>query len=153
MANSFTQVHVQSIFAVKYRYAVISSEWEEELYKYITGIIQNRGHKMLAINGMPDHIHIFFGLRMDQSISNLVQEVKIGSMNWINKSGFCRSKFYWQNGYSAFSYSKSHVESVIRYIQNQKQHHKKENFLEEYRNILLDFEIPFEEKYLFRSLE
>ncbi|WP_009036503.1 IS200/IS605 family transposase [Indibacter alkaliphilus] len=153
MANTFTQIHIQVIFAVKFRTALIGHEWEDDLYRYITGIIQNRNHKMLAINGMPDHIHVFFGMRPDQSLSELMQEIKIGSMNWINNSRYCKSKFYWQNGYSAFSYSKSHLGVVTKYIQNQKEHHRKKTFLEEYQMILEKFKIPYDERYIFKPLE
>ena len=132
MANTYTQLHIQLVFAVKYRAAVIQKEWKGRLHQYITGIIQHNNHKMLQINGMPDHIHIFIGMRPDQSISALVQNVKSESSKWIKENKFCASVFAWQEGFGAFSYSKSHVGNVIRYIQNQEIHHKKETFLDEY---------------------
>lgn len=153
MANTYSQIHIQVVFAVKNRASLIRPEWKNDLYKYITGIIQNRGHKLLAINGVADHIHIFFGLRPFQSLSDLMKETKTGSMNWINESGFTKSKFLWQNGYGAFSYSMSHVPHVIKYIQNQEEHHKKKTFLKEYTEMLEKFQVPFEERYLFKPLD
>ena len=128
MANTYTQLHIQLVFAIKYRAALIQYDWKERLHQYITGIFQENEHKMLQINSMPDHIHIFFGMRPHQSISSLVQNVKSESSKWINENGFCKSAFAWQEGFGAFSYSKTHVPDVIRYIQNQEAHHKKEAF-------------------------
>lgn len=149
MANTYTQLHVQLVFAVKYRAALIQRDWKEELHKYITGIVQTNDHKMLQINGMPDHLHIFFGLRPHQSISSLVQNVKTESSKWIKEKCYCNSPFAWQEGYGAFSYSKSQVKDVVRYIQNQEEHHKKEKFLDEYRRLLNAFEIEYDERYIF----
>ncbi len=131
MANTYTQLHIQFVFAVKYRKGLIHPDWKNRLYQYITGIVQNNGHKMLQINGMPDHLHLFIGLKPTQAISTLIQNVKTESSKWINDNKFCKSPFAWQEGYGAFSYSKSHVQDVIRYIQNQEIHHKKESFLDE----------------------
>jgi REP element-mobilizing transposase RayT len=153
MANTYTQLHIQFVFAVKYLAALIGKTWKEEMYKYITGIIQENGHKMLQINSMPDHIHIFIGMRPTQSIAALVQNIKTESSKWIKEKGFCKSLFSWQEGYGAFSYSKSHVPDVIRYIQNQEAHHKKQNFLEEYIHYLKTFEIEYDEKYIFKNPE
>ncbi|MES1181718.1 MAG: IS200/IS605 family transposase [Flavobacterium sp.] len=153
MANTYTQLHVQLIFAVKYRDAFIANEWKNELHKYMTGIIQNNGHKMLQINSMPDHIHILAGITPIQSIASLVQNVKTESSKWIKNNRSYSSSFAWQEGYGAFSYSKSHVPDVIRYIQNQEAHHKKETFLEEYRHFLKVFEIEYDEKYIFKVPE
>lgn len=152
MANTYSQLHVQFVFAVKYR-AVINKEWKGELHQYITGIVQRNEHKMLQINSMPDHMHIFIGMRPIKSISALVQNIKTESSKWIKEKGFCNSSFAWQEGFGAFSYSKSHVPGVIRYIQNQEQHHKKEMFLDEYRNFLKAFEIAYDEKYIFKEPE
>ncbi len=149
MANHFTQLHVQIIFAVKYRAALINSKWETELYKYLTGIIQERGHKMLAINGMPDHIHIFIGLNPNESISNLVRETKKASTNFIKEKKFTKNKFQWQGGYGAFSYSHSAIDRVVKYVLNQKQHHKKKTFQSEYLAFLKAFEIEYKDEYLF----
>lgn len=152
MANTYTQLHTQFVFAPKYRAALIQKEWQDRLYQYITGIFQANDHKMLQINGMPDHIHIFIGMRPTQSISSLIKNVKIESSKWIKENGFSKS-FAWQDGYGAFSYSKSHVPNVIRYIQNQQVHHKKETFLNEYRKMLRAFEIEYDERYIFKEPE
>ncbi|WP_281232972.1 IS200/IS605 family transposase [Flavobacterium gelatinilyticum] len=148
MADTYTQLHVQFVFAVKYRKALIAQEWKYRLHKYITGIIQANHHKMLCINSMPDHIHIFIGMRPNQSISSLIQNVKTETSKWIKEQKLC-SNFAWQEGYGAFSYSRSHVPDVIRYIENQEQHHKKKTFLEEYHNMLQAFEIEYDPKYVF----
>ena len=153
MPNTYTQIHIQFVFAVKFRAALIQKEWKERLHQYITGIIQANDHKMLQINSMPDHIHIFIGMRPVQSISSLIQNVKTESSKWIKENKFCTAPFAWQQGFGAFSYSKSHVSDVIRYIQNQEVHHKKEIFLEEYRKMLKVFEIAYEEQYIFKEPE
>ena len=119
MANTYTQLHIQAIFAVKNRDCIINKTWQEELHKYITGIVEKQGHKMLQINSMPDHIHLFFGMRPKQSLSDLMKVVKGDSSIWINEKEFLRTKFSWQEGYGAFSYSKSQVSNVIQYIINQ----------------------------------
>ncbi|MCD4792106.1 MAG: IS200/IS605 family transposase [Bacteroidales bacterium] len=152
MANTYTQIHIQTIFAVQNRQCLIQPDWKDELYKYITGIIQNYDHKLLQINGMPDHIHIFFGMRPKQSLSDLMKKVKEDSSGWINKKGFLRNHFSWQAGFGAFSYAKSQVPNVIRYIQNQEKHHKKETFIEEYLNFLKAFEIDYDERYIFKPV-
>lgn len=153
MANTYTQLHIQFVFAVKYRAALIEKPWKSSLHKYITGIIQSNKHKMLQINSEPDHTHIFIGMRPHQAISDLIQNVKTESSKWIKSQKFCKSPFAWQDGYGAFSYSKSHVENVIRYIQNQEAHHKKEKFLDEYRRMLKAFEIEYDERYIFKEPE
>jgi putative transposase len=153
MANTYSQIHIQVVFAVQNRANLIEPTWKNELYKYISGIIQKRGHKVLAINGVSDHVHIMIGLRPSQSISDLMKEIKIGSMNWVNKSGLTKSKFFWQDGFGAFSYSLSHVDRVIRYIHNQEEHHRERPFLKEYTEMLDTFQIPYEERYLFKPVE
>lgn len=153
MANSYTQIHIQFVFAVKYRAAMISIDWKERLHQYITGIFQENKHKMLQINSMPDHIHILAGVRPDQSISSLIQNVKAESSKWIKTRNFCSQPFAWQEGYGAFSYSKSQVSDVIKYIINQEAHHKKMTFLDEYRKFLQLFEIDWDERYIFKELE
>jgi REP element-mobilizing transposase RayT len=150
MANTFTQIHIHTVFAVQNRISLISENWETRLYQYITGIIQNHEHKVLAINGMPDHVHIIFGMRPTQSLSELLQDVKGDSSRWINENKFTSGKFSWQEGYGAFSYSKSQLNAVIKYINNQKKHHTKISFIEEYTKILSDFNINFDEKYIFK---
>lgn len=149
MANSYTQIHIHFVFAVKYRAALIGDDWRERLHQYITGIFQENKHKMLQINSMPDHIHIFIGMRPDQSVSSLIQNVKAESSKWIKVQKFCSQPFAWQEGYGAFSYSKSQVPAVIKYIQIQQIHHKKETFLDEYRKLLRVFDIHWDEQYIF----
>src|SRR5271170_7572551 len=121
MANTYTQIHIQCVAAVKFRQSVIQPDWKERLHQYITGIVQNNGHKMIAINSMPDHLHLFFGFRPDQSLSDLMRLVKGESSEWINKQKFTPSIFRWQEGYGAFSYSRSHVQVVTDYIMNQEE--------------------------------
>ena len=152
MANTYTQIHVQFVFAVKYRDSLIIPLLKEELYQYISGIIKHHKHKLLAINGMPDHIHIFIGMRPTQSISDLMQDIKGCSSKWINEKKFLKVKFEWQEGYGAFSYSKSQVDNVINYIKNQEEHHKKESFRNEYLNFLNRFEVEYDEQYIFKDL-
>ena len=151
MANTYTQIHIQFVFAVKYRNGLIHASFKEELYQYISGIIKANNHKLLAINGMPDHLHIFIGMRPTQPISDLLQDIKGSSSKWINEKKFLKVKFEWQEGYGAFSYSKAHVKNVIEYIQNQENHHKKESFREEYLKFLKVFEIEYDERYIFNE--
>ncbi len=153
MANTYTQIHIQSVFAVKTRIGLIQPIWKDELYKYITGIVQAYDHKVLAINGMPDHVHLFFGMRPTQSLSDLMQVAKGSSSKWINDRRFIKGKFEWQEGYGAFSYGKSQASDVITYIQNQEIHHQKKNFLDEYNDLLEKFEVDFDERYVFKEPE
>jgi putative transposase len=152
MPNTYTQLHIQFVFAVKYRTGLIQNSWKENLHQYITGIFQGNNHKMLQINSVADHIHIFIGMRPHQSVSALIQNVKTESSKWIKAQEFSNS-FAWQEGYGAFSYAKSQVNDVIKYIQNQEKHHQKQTFLDEYRRFLNAFEIDWEEKYIFKELE
>ena len=147
--STFSQIYIQVVFAVKGRNSIIKTEWEEELYKYITGIVQNKGQKMLAINGSFDHIHLFIGMKPSCRLSDLVREVKKSSNVFVNKKRFSRYKFEWQEGYGSFSYSHSAIDSVVKYIMNQKEHHKKRSFKNEYISLLKKFEIDFKEEYLF----
>jgi REP element-mobilizing transposase RayT len=153
MANTYTQIHIQAVFSVQNRNCIIHPSWKIELYKYITGIIQNNGHKVLAINGMPDHLHIFFGMRPAQSLSDLMQDIKGDSSLWINKKGFVTGRFSWQEGYGAFSYSRSNINAVIEYIKNQEIHHRKQTFIEEYHDFLKKFEVDFDARYIFKPVE
>lgn len=153
MPNTYTQIHIQAVFAVQNRQSLISEKWKDELYKYITGIIQNYDHKVLQINGMPDHIHILFGMRPTQSLSDLMKQVKQDSSKWINQKSFVNGKFSWQSGYGAFSYSKNDVPNVINYIKNQEAHHKTKTFTDEYLQLLKDFEIDFDNRYIFQPIE
>lgn len=153
MADTYTQLYIQLVFAVKGRASLIKEEWEDELYKYITGIVQNRRHKMLAINGMPDHIHIFVGLNPADSISDLVREIKKSSNSFINEQKFTKVSFQWQSGFGAFSYSRSALDNVVNYIKNQKEHHRKKTFREEYLEFLKRYAIEYKEEYLFEWLD
>lgn len=152
MANTYTQIHIQAVFAVQNRECIIRNHWREELYKYISGIVQSNNHKLLSINGMPDHIHILLGLRPSQSIADLMQDVKGSSSKWINDKKFIQGKFSWQEGYGAFSYSKSEVPTIIQYIINQTNHHKRKTFSEEYYELLKEFEFDFEDRYIFKPV-
>ncbi len=152
MANTYTQIHIQAVFSVQNRVCIIQKAWETELYKYMTGIIQNHDHKLLAINGMPDHVHVFFGMRPTQSLSDLMQDIKGDSSKWINQKGFINGRFSWQEGYGAFSYSKSQVDQVINYIRNQKDHHRKRTFAEEYLDFLEKFQVPYDKRYIFKPV-
>ncbi len=149
MANTYTQIHLHFVFVVKYRNRVIHNSWKQGLYKYITGIVQNNGHKMIAINGMPDHIHLLVGMRPNQSVSDLMQDVKANASRWINEKQYLPKKFEWQEGYGAFSYSKSQIGNAARYIESQEEHHKRKTFREEYLEFLNEFEIDYNEQYIF----
>jgi putative transposase len=149
MANTYSQIYIQVVFAVQNRKSLIEPSWEEDLYKYITGIVTNKGQKLIAINGIPDHIHIFLGMKPDCNLSNLVQEIKKSSDAFIKDSRFSPYKFNWQDGFGAFSYGHSQIDRVVKYILNQKIHHKKVTFKGEYLKLLELFEIPFKEQYLF----
>ncbi len=149
MANTFSQIYLQFVFAVKKRQSMIAKENIEELHKYITGLVQKRKAKMLAVNCMPDHTHIFAGFRPVISIADFVKEIKVESNEFVNSKNWVRQKFSWQEGYGVFSYSHSHIDRVVKYVLNQEEHHRKKTFREEYHQMLRKFEIPFEEKYLF----
>ena len=152
MANTYTQIYIQTVFAVENRISLIKDQWREELHKYITGIIQNHKHKLIAINSMANHIHIFIGMKPIQSISDLLQGIKEYSSKWINKNKFVMGHFNWQAGYGAFSYSHSHIDSVVKYIQNQKQHHQKKTFRQEYIEFLEKFNVEYDERYIFKDV-
>ncbi|MFC2130157.1 IS200/IS605 family transposase [Bacteroidota bacterium] len=152
MANTYTQIFIHSIFVVKGRQNLIPSDKKEELNKYITGIIQNKEHKLYIINGMPDHIHILFGLNPNESLSSLMKEVKRVSSLFINQNRWVTGKFEWQPGYGAFSYSKSQTAKVYKYIENQENHHKRVTFKEEYIELLKKFEIEYDDKFIFEDV-
>lgn len=153
MANTYTQIHIQAVFAVQNRQSLIGGTWKTDLFKYITGIVQNNGHKMLQINGMPDHVHMLIGIRPVQSLSDLMKQVKQDSSKWIYQQGFVNGRFSWQAGSGAFSYSKSQLSQVINYIQNQELHHKKKTFQEEYLEFLDKFDIDYDQKYIFKPID
>jgi putative transposase len=153
MANTYTQLYVQFVFAVKDRVSLIAPLWEEELYKYMTGIVQNNKHKLIAINGMPDHIHVFVGLHTTQSVADLMRVVKGESSEWINIKKFVKGRFEWQEGYGGFTYSRGQIDEVYKYIMNQKQHHQKISFIDEYIQLLEEFDIAYDRRYIFKSIE
>ncbi len=149
MANTYTQIYIHLVFSPKNRESLIKKEWKDELEKYITGIVQNKGHKMLAIGAMPDHIHIFIGYNVAQAIPDLVEEIKTSSSAWVKYNIKPKSKFSWQRGYGAFSHSRSHMDSVGKYVLDQENRHKKTHFRKEYIHILKKNIVDYEKKYLF----
>jgi len=153
MAGTYSQIYIHVVFAVKGRENLISPRWEEELYKYIAGVIRNKNQKPIIIGGMPDHIHAFIGFKPSMSISDLVRDIKNNSSRFINDNGYIRGKFCWQEGYGVFSYSHSHVENVYNYILNQKEHHSGKTFRKEYLEYLKEFEVEYDDKFLFEWYE
>ena len=149
MANTYSQIYLQFVFAVKNRESLIPQMHKEELHKYFTGLVQNRKAKMLAVNCMPDHTHIFVGFKPVVSVSDFIKELKVESNEFINEKRWTNYRFGWQEGYGVFSYSHSHIDSVVKYVLNQEEHHRKKTFKQEYQDFLRKFEIPFDDKYLF----
>jgi len=149
MPGTFSQLYIQVVFAVKGRENLISNTWKTELHKYIAGIIKNKEQKPIILNGMPDHIHAFIGLRPVMAISDLVRDIKNNSSKFINDHELVKGKFRWQEGYGAFSYSHSHIDNVYNYILNQEEQHKNKTFKEEYISFLRNFDLKYDEKYLF----
>ncbi|AOW08808.1 IS200/IS605 family transposase [Flavobacterium gilvum] len=152
MANTYTQIYIHIVFAVKGRQNLVSKNWKDELYKYITGIITNEGQKLIAINGMHDHIHILVGLKPNKALSDLVRDIKSNSSKFINEKRWINGKFEWQTGFGAFSYNHSQLTNVINYIQNQEEHHKKKTFKEEYIDFLEAFNIDYNNEYVFEDV-
>jgi putative transposase len=153
MANTYTRLYIHYVFAVQNRIGLISPKWEEDLYKYINGIVTHHEHKFYCINGVSDHIHVLISMNPKQSPSDLMYHVKRASSLWINDNKHCRGKFSWQDGFGAFSIGKSQVNSTIKYIQNQKEHHKKTTFRSEYLKFLKHYEIEFDEQYIFKPID
>lgn len=153
MANTYTQLYIQIVFAVKGRQNLILKQHREELNKYITGVVQKREHKMLAVNCMPDHAHVFVGINPKQSISDLVRDIKSHSSAFISDNKWTGGKFNWQEGFGAFSYSQSHIDAVVQYVLNQEEHHRIKTFKEEYLDFLKKFEVEYDEKYLFEWID
>jgi putative transposase len=152
MANTYTQIYIQIVFAVEGRQNLIDPKHNDELQKYITGIITAQRQKLIAINNMPDHAHLLIGQRPDSTLSDLVGDIKSGSTNFINRKRWVRGRFSWQEGFGAFSYSHSQLGPVIRYIQNQQTHHKKRSFRDEYVALLDKFDVPYDQRYVFKSI-
>lgn len=152
MASTLSQVQVHTVFTVQSKKCLIQPSWKQDLYRFITAIVERRGHKVLAINGMPDHIHLFISLKPVQSLADLMREVKGESSQWLNEGDFLKSKFAWQEGYGAFSYGRSQVDAVSAYIQGQEKFHENKSFLEEFRTMLELFDIEYDQKYLFKSV-
>jgi putative transposase len=152
MANTYHQVYIQAVFAVKYRAAVLEKEWRKEVLGVIGNLINETGCKTIIVNGVEDHIHCFLGLKPTVSISELMKTVKAKSSKYINDNKLILNRFEWQEGYGVFSYSQSHIDKVYKYIANQEEHHQKESFKEEYIQFLDKFEIPYDERYLFQDL-
>ena len=153
MANTFTQIYIHIVFAVQGRQNLIPKEHKEELHRYTTGIITNKGQKLLAINAMPDHVHVLVGLRPDKSVSDLIRDIKANSSSFITEKKLVKGKFRWQEGYGAFSYSHSQLTTVINYVRNQEKHHSKRTFKQEYLEMLEKFNIEHDNKYLFDWIE
>jgi putative transposase len=152
MANTYSQSYFHLVFAVKNRDALIKKEWKNELEKYITGIIQNHGHKILAIAAMPDHMHILIGYNINQLIPDLVDRVKTSSNFWIKERRLSAFKFDWQKGYGAFTHSQSQIDAVVNYIFTQEEHHKKKTFKKEYLEFLSRNQVEYKEEYIFQSI-
>ena len=153
MANTYSQMLVQIVFAVKGRNNLIQPSWEDDLQRYITGIVRNKGQRLIAINGMPDHVHILIGMRPNCRISDLVRDIKTSTNSFVNSNRYVIGKFEWQTGYGVFTYHNLMMNTLIDYIRNQKTHHRQIRFKDEYRQLLNEFKIEFEEKYLFNWLD
>lgn len=152
MANTFSQIYLQFVFAVKGRQSLIPGIHKEELHKYITGLVQNRHAKMLAVHCMPDHTHLFVGIKPIVYIPNFIKEIKVESNEFINHKKWVQQRFNWQEGYGVFSYSHSHIDRVVKYVLNQEAHHARTNFKSEYFGLLKKFDIAFDEKYVFEFI-
>jgi putative transposase len=153
MANTYTQIYIHIVFAVEGRQNIIPKRHKEELHKYITGIIQNKNQKLIAINCMPDHVHILIGMNSSIALSDLVRDIKSSSSKFINEKRWIAGRFNWQEGYGAFSYSRSQLDAVIRYITNQEEHHSNKTFRDEYIDFLKKFDVDYDAKYLFNFID
>ena len=153
MANTYTQLYIHLVFSPKNRDSLIKKAWKEDLEKYITGIVQKQNHKLLAIGSMPDHIHTFIGYNVNQTIPDLVENIKTSSNAWVKEQKLSKFQFEWQRGYGAFSHSKSQIDTVCQYILNQETHHAKKTFKEEYLEILQKNDVEYKEEYLFDFFE
>jgi REP element-mobilizing transposase RayT len=149
MGDTYVQAYFHLVFAVKNRQALIKRLWKDDLEKYITGIVQNHGHKLIAVGTMPDHIHIFIGYNLNQTIPELVEKIKTSSNHWIKENRLTNYKFNWQKGYGAFTHSHSQINAVAKYVLNQKSHHRKKTFREEYLEMLNKYKVVYKNEYLF----
>ena len=152
MGNTYHQMYVQTVFAVKYREAVIGKSWKPELLAVMGSLINETGCKNIIVNGVEDHLHCFFGLLPSVSVSDVMQSVKAKSSKWVNESGLLPHRFEWQKGFGAFTYSRSHIDRVFKYIQNQEAHHQKQTFRQEYVDMLEKYGVEFDVRYLFEDL-
>jgi REP element-mobilizing transposase RayT len=152
MANTYSQIYIQVVFAVESRQNLIDPSHNDKLQKYITGIVTKQRHKLIAINNMPDHVHILIGQRPNSALSSLVGDVKSGSSNFINRQRWVKGRFNWQEGFGAFSYSRSQLDAVVRYVQDQQKHHQKRSFRDEYIALLDKFQVPYDERYIFKPV-
>ncbi len=152
MANTYSQIYIQIVFAVEGRQSLIDPKHNDELQKYITGIVTAQRQKLNVINNMPDHAHILIGQRPDSVLSDLVGDIKSGSTNFINRNRWVKGRFNWQEGFGAFSYSRSQLDTVISYVRNQQRHHKKRSFRDEYVALLDKFDVPYDERYIFKPI-
>jgi putative transposase len=153
MANTYTQIYIQVVFSVLGRQSLIQRERKAELFKYITGIVRNKKQKLIAINGMADHVHIFLGIKPDIALSDLVRDIKNNSSRFVNDKKWIRGKFSWQEGFGAFSYGHSQIDAVVKYIGNQERHHSKKPFKDEYREMLKKFKVEYDERYVFQGID
>lgn len=152
MANTYSQIYIQIVFAVEGRQNLIDPKHNDELQKYITGIVTKQSQKLIVVNNMPDHVHLLIGQRPDSALSDLVGDIKSGSTNFINRHSWVKGRFNWQEGFGAFSYSRSQLDTVIRYVQNQQQHHRRYSFHDEYVKLLDKFDVPYDEPYIFKAI-
>lgn len=153
MADTYSQLYIHYIFAVQNRLSLIYENWQSDLYKYITGIVTQQRHKLFAINGIPDHLHVLVSMNPKQAPSDLMYHVKLSSSLWINEQKLAKGKFAWQEGFGAFTYSQSQIPTIARYIENQQKHHLKETFIEDYKSLLSSSEVEYNEEYIFKSID
>lgn len=153
MPNTYSQMYVQVVIVVKHRQALIQKPWKDELYKYITGIITNKGQKLLRINGVENHVHLLINIKPNIALSDLMRDIKANSSRWVNEQKFNNHQFQWQEGFGAFTYSTSQLDNVIKYIDDQEEHHKKQSFKDEYLSFLKKFDVDYKMEYLFDFLE
>ncbi len=149
MAGTYSRIYIQAVFCVQDRSCLLRHEWRTEIFKYMSGIITNKGHKAIIVNGVEDHVHAFFGLKPSAAVSDLVRDIKNNSSRFINENQWLRGKFSWQQGYGAFSYAHSQLDAVYNYVLNQEAHHKKRSFREEYQELLKKFDVEYEPEHLF----